>query len=89
MILAGNALTGSPSNHSQGAFLPLLFEAVSAFGTVGLSMGVTPELTLWGKFCIILMMLVGRVGVLTFAYIIAGAGTVGGVEHAEENLMIG
>ena len=89
LILAGNALDGSPSNHSQGVFLPLLFETVSAFGTVGLSMGVTPELTLWGKSCIVLMMLVGRVGVLTFAYIIVGTGTVRGVEHAEENMMIG
>jgi trk system potassium uptake protein TrkH len=35
------------------------------------------------------MMLVGRVGVLTFAYIIVSSGTVNGVAHAEENLMIG
>jgi len=67
----------------------LLFETVSAFGTVGLSMGVTSDLSFWGKSCIIFMMLVGRVGVLTFAYIIAGIGTVSGAEHAEENLMIG
>ncbi|NOY80577.1 MAG: potassium transporter Trk [Kiritimatiellaeota bacterium] len=45
--------------------LPLLFEAVSAFGTVGLSMGVTPDLTSLGKLCIVLLMFVGRVGPLT------------------------
>jgi trk system potassium uptake protein TrkH len=74
---------------TRGSFLAVLFETVSAFGTVGLSMGVTPELTLWGKICITFMMLVGRVGVLTFAYIIVGTGTVNGVAHAEENLMVG
>ena len=89
LILVGNAFDGSFSHQEQSAFLPLLFETVSAFGTVGLSMGVTSELSLWGKSCIILMMLVGRVGVLTFAYIIAGISTVSGAEHAEENLMIG
>ena len=89
LILVGNAVDGPYLNHSRGDFLPLLFETVSAFGTVGLSMGVTSDLNLWGKSCIIVMMLVGRVGVLTFAYIIVGNGAVNGVEHAEENLMIG
>jgi trk system potassium uptake protein TrkH len=35
------------------------------------------------------MMIVGRVGVLTFSYILVGTGSVNGIEHAEENLMIG
>ena len=74
----------------QNSFLAYLFETVSAFGTVGLSMGVTPTLNFWGKCWIILTMIIGRVGVLTFAYIIAGTGTaVRGVEYSEENLMIG
>jgi trk system potassium uptake protein TrkH len=34
-------------------------------------------------------MLVGRVGVLTFAYIIVGAGAINGIQYAEENLMTG
>jgi trk system potassium uptake protein TrkH len=89
MILVGNAVDGSHTVHARGAFLPLLFETVSAFGTVGLSMGVTPDLNLWGQCWIIAMMLIGRVGVLTFAYIIVGSGADNGVEHAEENLMIG
>jgi len=45
--------------------LKLLFEAVSAFGTVGLSLGVTGSLTPAGKLAIILLMFVGRVGPLT------------------------
>lgn len=49
-------------------FLMILFEATSAFGTVGLSMGLTPELSPLGKAVIILTMFAGRVGPLTIAY---------------------
>lgn len=70
-------------------FLGFLFEAVSAFGTVGLSMGVTPFLNPSGKLVIIAMMIIGRVGVPAFTYIIAGGGSVKGIQYAEENMMIG
>ncbi|SFD61328.1 trk system potassium uptake protein TrkH [Bacillus sp. 491mf] len=49
-------------------FLMILFEATSAFGTVGLSMGLTPELSPLGKIIIILTMFAGRVGPLTIAF---------------------
>ncbi|MEW6670265.1 MAG: potassium transporter TrkG [Thermodesulfobacteriota bacterium] len=73
----------------RGLFLPYLFEAVSAFGTVGLSMGATATLTGSGKFWIMLLMLIGRVGLLTFSYVISGAAATNGREYAEENMMIG
>lgn len=44
----------------------LLFEATSAIGTVGLSMGITGDLTIFGKLIIICIMFIGRVGVITF-----------------------
>ncbi len=89
LILVGDSASGRGVADSRGSFLVYFFETVSAFGTVGLSMGVTPELSIWGKFWIILMMIIGRVGVLTFSYIIVGTGTTNGIEHAEENMMIG
>jgi trk system potassium uptake protein TrkH len=46
-------------------FLALLFETVSAFGTVGLSTGITPSLSLPGRLLITLTMFVGRLGPLT------------------------
>ncbi|WP_166240755.1 TrkH family potassium uptake protein [Paenibacillus turpanensis] len=49
-------------------FLMILFEVTSAFGTVGLSMGLTPQLTLFGKVMIVLTMFAGRLGPLTLAY---------------------
>ena len=47
-------------------FETLLFEATSALGTVGLSMGVTGDLTALGKLAIILLMFAGRLGPLSF-----------------------
>ena len=44
----------------------ILFEATSAIGTVGLSTGITPELSATGKTVIITLMYIGRVGVITF-----------------------
>ena len=47
---------------SSGSFLDVAFEVVSALGTVGLSRGITPQLTLGGKWVIIFLMLMGRLG---------------------------
>lgn len=52
-------------------FEALLFEALSALGTVGLSMGVTAGLTHLGKLTIIALMAIGRVGVITFGLAIS------------------
>lgn len=49
-------------------FLMILFEVTSAFGTVGLTMGLTTHLTIFGKVMIMLMMFLGRLGPLTLAY---------------------
>lgn len=48
-------------------FLQVLFETTSAFGTVGLSTGITPSLHGLSKFLLIITMFLGRVGLLTFA----------------------
>ncbi len=50
---------------SDQAFLPLFFEVISASGTVGLTLGVTPFLTTMGKVAISVLMLIGRIGPLT------------------------
>ena len=89
LILAGDSVSGSEATSPRGSFLAYLFETVSAFGTVGLSMGITPQLNLWDKFWIVLTMIIGRVGVLTFSYIIVGTRAANGIEHSEENMMIG
>lgn len=71
-------------------FLNLLFEEISAFGTVGLSRGITAGLTSWGKMVIIISMFVGRVGVLTLAFAITTPREHLRVEYPEErNVMVG
>jgi trk system potassium uptake protein TrkH len=54
-------------------FLPLAFESVSALGTVGLSLGITPQLSGVGKVVLMLLMLVGRVGPLTLVLAVGRA----------------
>jgi trk system potassium uptake protein TrkH len=69
-------------------FLRLLFEAVSAFGTVGLSTGITPALTPVGRIAIILTMFIGRLGPLTIAHALAQQRRVT-FRYPEENIMVG
>ncbi|PZE22172.1 Trk family potassium uptake protein [Paenibacillus xerothermodurans] len=52
----------------QASFIRILFEAVSAFGTVGLSTGITPELSDIGRALLIFTMFAGRLGPITLAY---------------------
>ncbi len=47
-------------------FEDILFEVASALGTVGISTGITGNLNVWGKLVVILLMFIGRLGVLTF-----------------------
>ena len=49
-------------------FLTIAFETFSAFGTVGLSMGITPDLTNLGKIVIIFLMFIGRIGPVAVAF---------------------
>jgi trk system potassium uptake protein TrkH len=56
------------SEHSD--FATLIFECTSAFGTVGLSLGITPLLSSYGRIIIIFLMYIGRIGPLTLAYAI-------------------
>jgi len=70
-------------------FLPLLFEAVSAFGTVGLSMGITPDLTIIGKLLIIILMYGGRLGPLTLGFALTRVMRKEKIEYPEAKVLIG
>lgn len=71
-------------------FLPILFECVSAFGTVGLSLGITPYLSVTGKLLISLLMYIGRIGPLTLILAIGESkGVSGKVDYPEGRVMIG
>ena len=80
-----------PHDRVEGGFLKYMFEAVSAFNTVGLSMGATAELSGTGKFLTTLLMFMGRVGPLTFAAALARryARVRGEFYYAYEDVAIG
>jgi trk system potassium uptake protein TrkH len=70
-------------------FFAVTFEAVSAFGTVGLSMGITPTLEVGGKILIIALMFVGRLGPLWLMDFLQHLPMAPPVRHAKEELMVG
>jgi trk system potassium uptake protein TrkH len=70
-------------------FLMLLFETTSAFATVGLSMGLTPELSHVGKGIIIFTMFAGRVGPLTIAYAVTMRRNPEAFRYPKGKIMIG
>jgi trk system potassium uptake protein TrkH len=72
-----------------GTFLDILFETVSAFGTVGLSTGVTPTLSKIGRVLITFTMFAGRVGPLTFAVAFAERERKGIYHYPTEDVMVG
>jgi len=67
----------------------VLFEVFSAFGTVGLSLGITPELTPLGKIIIVVTMYVGRIGPLSLLAALSRSKSWGQFEYVEETVMIG
>ena len=55
----------------NAAFDLVMFETISAFATVGLTAGLTAELSDSGKFIMVVVMIIGRIGPLTLAYMLA------------------
>lgn len=51
----------------------IIFEVMAAFGTTGISMGVTPHLNLFGKLIIMALMFIGRVGIYTVMFTVLNA----------------
>lgn len=70
------------------SFIQIFFEVFSAFGTVGLSTGITADLTIIGKIFIIITMFIGRVGPFTLALAL-GRKHHKSVRYPEEDILIG
>jgi trk system potassium uptake protein TrkH len=94
VVLGGSALVASETRglsaaESHAILLPVIFDTISAFGTVGLSMGYTPSLTDAGKVIMMVLMFLGRVGPLTLALAISRRERPATWRHAEESIMVG
>ncbi len=71
-------------------FLSVFFETISAFGTVGLSLGITADLSVLGKIFITILMFIGRVGPFTLVLALSKLKTLPSrVQYAEGRVMIG
>jgi len=73
----------------QHEFSALLFEAFSAFGTVGLSRGITPDLSGASKAALIFTMFGGRIGPLTLMFALARRKQTAVLHYPEEHILIG
>lgn len=88
LLVAGGLIALTFTERSQ-PFLSVFFEAVSALGTVGLSLGATPELSSPGKLIIIGLMFTGRIGLLTFALALVEEREVRRLRYPREDVIIG
>jgi trk system potassium uptake protein TrkH len=94
MLIAGavcamEMLRADDGPTQRADFFAVTFEAVSAFGTVGLSMGITAALSVAGKLLMIPLMLVGRLGPLWLMDFLQHLPSAPPVRHAKEELMVG
>lgn len=88
MMLMISELGGLAHTQTRGRFLELFFEAVSAFGTVGLSTGITGGLSPFGRIIIVLLMFIGRLGPMVIGLALSRE-RISRFQFAEENIMIG
>jgi trk system potassium uptake protein TrkH len=73
----------------SASFKDVMFEVTSAFGTVGLSLGLTPKLSVAGKVLITILMFLGRVGPLTAAMIVGERMVKAAYRYPVERVMVG
>lgn len=86
LVITVTMILSTTEDHS---FLMILFETVSAFGTVGLTMGLTTDLSLIGKILISLTMFIGRLGPITLAYAVGPKNERELYRHPEGKITIG
>lgn len=67
----------------------IVFEVCSAFGTTGLSLGITPELSTVGKLLLIALMFIGRIGIFSLLFLIRGKEIKENVHYPQERVIIG
>jgi trk system potassium uptake protein TrkH len=88
MVMMISELGGTSHTQTRGRFLELFFETISAFGTVGLSTGITETLSTFGRITIAVLMFIGRLGPMVVGLAVSRERT-NRIQFAEENIMIG
>ena len=73
----------------QASIIQIIFEITSAFGTCGLSLGLTSDLTVLGKIIIMVLMFIGRIGIISFLYTLGGKSEKLKYHYPKERVSIG
>jgi Trk-type K+ transport system membrane component len=88
-LLCGSSIVLLTILEPSMSLLSIVFEVTSAFGTTGLSMGITADLSTAGKIVIIALMFIGRIGIFSFLFIIRGNVVSENFKYPKENVIIG
>ena len=67
----------------------IIFEITSAFGTCGMSLGITSDLSITGKIVVMILMFIGRVGLISFLYTLGGKTKKLPYRYPKERVIIG
>lgn len=89
MLFTSIILIAAFENSSEIALMAIIFEASSAFGTCGLSMGITSSLTLPSQMVLMALMFIGRVGLVAFLFSIRKKETKSYFKYPTERIIIG
>jgi trk system potassium uptake protein len=89
VVLVSTTIIQLNEPETKFKFIQILFEVVSAFGTVGLSTGITSSVTAISKTVLIATMYIGRVGVLLLISALIGNPNPRAIRYPEENLLVG
>ncbi|MFC0469473.1 TrkH family potassium uptake protein [Halalkalibacter kiskunsagensis] len=89
MLFAAVTLIAAFEGRSQISLISIIFETASAFGTCGLSMGITPNLSFPSQFVLMILMFIGRVGLIAFLFSIRKRETKTHFKYPTERIIIG
>lgn len=89
IMICGTAIILMSSLEPEFTLVEIIFEVCSAFGTTGLSMGITADLSSAGKIVIIFLMFVGRIGIFSFLFLIRGRTVKEKYKYPREKVIIG
>ncbi len=89
MLVVGSILVLGVVEDHRFSLMSIVFEVASAFGTCGLSMGITSDLTVLGKLMIMLLMFIGRIGILSLLFMFKANKRKGKYSYPKEDIIIG
>ncbi|MDQ0090985.1 Trk-type K+ transport system membrane component [Paenibacillus anaericanus] len=89
IIMCGMSVIAISISDSEQQLIAILLEVCSAFGTVGLSTGITPELSPFARCLLMILMFIGRIGLTSFLFIIGGRQKKAKFNYPKERVITG